>query len=413
MPPRLPEGAPSVSLRTAEFLKPPDDLRPEVKIAATPPTVDFSYYPEQTYPGRPWSVWGDGTAAGGKYYSAIGDHKAPDGNAFVYEYDPAAKSLRTLLSLRDVIDVPEGHYRPGKIHSRIDLGEDGWLYFATHRGSTRVTTDEYYYQGDWIVRHHPSKNVSEIVAHGPVGNQCIPVSVLDPTRGIFYGGTAAGDVNDKRVTFFAYDVKNKRLLHSCLDGPYRYVAFAKSTGRVYFSASDDQPLRRWDPAAVGEPVTLDVKLGLRAATEETPQGIIYTVSKDGVLFAFDVKTETATELGDAAVGRQTYVTTLDADPSGRFLYYCPGAHGGSEQDGTPIVQFDVRDRTKQVIAFLHPVLKQRVGYVPIGTFSSAVDPAGDKLYFTWNGSRGEPDRRGRYDFETCALTVIYVAEEER
>lgn len=401
------------SLRSRDFLAAPEELRPDVKIATTPPTVDFLYYPEQTYSGRPWSVWGDGTAAGGKYYSAIGDHKAPDGNAFVFEYDAAEKSLRTLVSLKDVIEVPEGQYRPGKIHSRIDLGEDGWLYFATHRGSTRITTDEYGYRGDWIIRHHPAKNASEIVAHGAAGKQCIPVSVLDAQRGIFYGGTAAGDVNDKRVTFFAYDVRGKKLLHSCLDGPYRYILFAKSTGRVYFSSSDDQPLRRWDPATGGEAITLDLKIGLRAATEETPQGIIYTVSKDGLLFAFDVKTETVTELGDAAVGKQTYITTLDADPSGRFLYYCPGAHGGSEQDGTPIVQYNVESKTRKVIAFLHPVLKRRLGYVPIGTFSSAVDPAGDKLYFTWNGSRGEPDAGGRYGFATCALTVIHVGEEER
>ena len=47
---------------------------------------------------------------------------------------------------------PMRHYSPAKIHSRVDLGSDGWLYCSTHRGSTRVTTDEYHYQGDWIIR---------------------------------------------------------------------------------------------------------------------------------------------------------------------------------------------------------------------------------------------------------------------
>ena len=30
----------------------------------------------------------DSLVAGGKYYASIGDHLAPEGNAFVYEYDP-------------------------------------------------------------------------------------------------------------------------------------------------------------------------------------------------------------------------------------------------------------------------------------------------------------------------------------
>ena len=46
-----------------------------------PPTIDFLYYPGQTYPGNPWSNWGDSVAAGGKYYASIGDHLAIGGKA--------------------------------------------------------------------------------------------------------------------------------------------------------------------------------------------------------------------------------------------------------------------------------------------------------------------------------------------
>jgi hypothetical protein len=56
------------------------------------------------------------------------------GNAFVYEYDPQKKPLRTLVDISKLLDLPDGHYVPGKIHSRIDMGSDGWLYFGTHRG---------------------------------------------------------------------------------------------------------------------------------------------------------------------------------------------------------------------------------------------------------------------------------------
>jgi len=93
--------------------------------------------------------------ADGKYYSAIGDHLAPQGNAFVFEYDPAKKALRQLADVRKIINLPAGHYTPGKIHSHVELGSDGWLYFSTHRGSTKVTTDANHYLGDWILRANP------------------------------------------------------------------------------------------------------------------------------------------------------------------------------------------------------------------------------------------------------------------
>src|SRR5438093_996300 len=83
-------------------------------------------------------------------------------------------------------------------------GKDGFLYFSTHRGSTNITSDKVGYLGDWIIRCDPKTGKAEVVAHGPVPKHCIPNSVLDPDRMIFYGGTAAGtDAKDKGVQFFA------------------------------------------------------------------------------------------------------------------------------------------------------------------------------------------------------------------
>jgi hypothetical protein len=412
-PPTLPGGRLVATASSRDFLEPPESLK-GVAVATSPPTVDFLYYPGQTYKGNPWSNWGDGVAVGGKYYSAIGDHKGPDGNAFVYEYDSATKALRLLVALRQVLRLPEGHYTPGKIHSRLDMGSDGWLYFATHRGSTRVTIDRYHYQGDWILRHNPGRGTTEIVAHGPVGKQCIPCSVLDPQRLIFYGGTQAGDIADKRHLFFAYDTKARKLLHAGYEGSSRYLIFARSTGRVYFVPDLEGPLHRYDPATGGPPVKLDATVGLRAASQETPQGHVYAVSSKGeaVLWRLDVRTEKVEKLGSAVVGSQSYITSLDVDPSGRYLYYVPGAHGGSERDGSAVVQFDTTTRRKKVVAFLHPFLKAHYGYTPIGTFSLAVSPQGDKLYITWNGNLG--GRRGRrLTWDACALTVVHIPPSER
>jgi len=423
-PPTLPHGERVVTDTSDDFLQKTDTIGGHVAIAQTPPTVDFLYFPRQDYEGKPWSNWGDSLAVDGKYYASIGDHYSlitskgdPNliGNAFVFEYDPRKKTFRELVELRQLLNRPEGHYVPAKIHGRLDMDDEGWLYFSTHRGSTTVTVDKYHYQGDWILRVRPADGKAEVVADYPVPKHCIPNSVLDPHRKIFYGGTAAGDKSDGSVRFFAYDVAKRKTIFDGPNGPARYMIFAKSTGKVYYTPGNEDrvgPVVRFDPDNPGPPTPIDTELGLRSATQETPQGIVYTVSKgsqpgESLLFAFDTKTEKATLLGPAQVGSQNYITTIDADPTGRYLYYVPGAHGGSDRDGSAVVQYDVKTKTRKVIAFLHPFYQKKYGVTLAGTFSSAVDPDGSKLYINWNANRG-----GRV-WDCCALTVIHIPESER
>lgn len=417
-PPKLPDGKEVHTVTSDEFLKAPATIGKDVIIAKTAPTVDFLYYPCQTYQAKIWSNWGDGLAVNGKYYSSIGDHNGPKGNAFVYEYDPAKKALRLLC---DVVGVIREMlmYLPGKIHGRLDMGKDGWLYFSTHRGGTKDTTDANGYKGDWILKVDPKSGKAEVVAHGPVPKHCIPNSVLDPDRLIFYGGTAPGSGKDdvNGVMFFAYDVANRKVLYSGPDGPPRYMIFAKSTGKIYYVPKTDGNVGhvvRYDPAKPSEaPVKIGAELGVRSATQETPDGMVYTVSKGSgkigatTIFSFNTKTEEAKVIGPAAVGTQEYITSIDADPTGRYLYYVPGAHGHSENDGSAVVQFDTKTKTRKVIAFLHPYFKDKIGAIPTGTFSTAIDPAGDKLYITWNV------KRGTAAWDCCALTVIHIPEAER
>ena len=414
-PPELPGGKPFVSDTSEAFLKPAATLREGIAVAKAAPTIDFAYFPGQTYEGKPWSNWGDSTASAGKYYTAIGDHLAPAGNAFVFEYDAAGRSFRKLLDLAAVLKRPEGHYAPGKIHSRVDLGSDGWLYCSTHRGSTRVTTDEYHYTGDWIVRCNVATGEAEVVAHAPVPKHCIPNGTLDPDRLIFYGGTAAGSGDDgEGVQFFAYDCKSRKLLYSGPDGPSRYMFLARSTGRVYYvPGKGDSPLMRFDPATAAPPVKIDGEIGIRAATRETPSGIVYTASQgqgqgaESTIYAFDTKTEKIERLGLAAVATNQYIAAITADPTGRYLYYVPGAHGGSERDGSAVVQYDTRQRRAKVIAFLHPFYQEQYGLVPKGTYGLACDASGERLYITWNVSRGSRA------WDSCGVTAITIPASER
>ena len=417
-PPALPDGKVFVTDTSVEFLAPPATLRADVKVAKTAPTVDFAYFPGQTYRGNPWSNWGDSMFANGKYYASIGDHLAPGGSAFLFEFDPATRQFRQLVDIKKLLALPEGRYTPGKIHTQLQLAPDGWIYFGTHRGGTRATFGDKDYKGDWIIRVNPQTAKAEVVAEGPVPGHCIPTGFTDTQRMIFYGGTEpeARD-GETSITFFAYDLRERKLIYRGFDGPARAMIFARSTGKVYWLEDklDDAPLVRFDPAKPGKPERLPGVIGLRAASEETPQGIVYTVShargkeSGSELYAFNTKTEKIEPLGDAAVGGQQYITSLDCDATGRFFYYIPGAHGGAEADGSPVVQFDTKTRTKKVIAFLHPFYEKNYGVSPSGTYSVALDPKGETLYVTWNCKRIPAARV----WDSCALTVVHIPESER
>src|SRR5437764_3393417 len=232
-PPTLPGGKNVLGDSSPLLLKPTPTLQKGVAVAKTAPTVDFLYYPGQTHAAKLWSAWGDNLAVGDLCYSAIGDHDAPQGHAFLYEYDAAKKELRQAVDVTKFLALPAGHYTPGKIHSALGIDPDGWVYFSTHRGSTRTTTAENHFKGDWILRYHRSGNKVEVVAHAPLPNQSLPTGWLDRERRIFYSGTQDG-ANEKKPSFLAYDVENRKVLYSDDAGPARALILARSTGRVYF-----------------------------------------------------------------------------------------------------------------------------------------------------------------------------------
>jgi hypothetical protein len=301
------------------------------------------------------------------------------------------------------------------------MGKDGWIYFSTHRGSTKVGLDpKNDFEGDWIIKVDPGSGATEVVAAQPLPMQCLPTGMLDGERMIWYAGTADG-LNKKGPQFLAHDVEGGKLLHAGNNGPYRAMILSKSTGMMYFHGgplpegkkrSGERELYRFDPRNPGEPTVIGAKVGLRAASEETREGKIYTVDGDA-LWVFDVETEKADLLGSSAVASKEYITSLDVDPSGRYLYYLPGAHGGAEKDGTPVVQYDLRKKTKKVICFLHPALEKATGYIPIGSFGYALSEDGGTLFVTWNGAHSVEKKAKRVPFQSVAMTAIEIPKDER
>jgi hypothetical protein len=246
-PPTLPDGKTVVTEQSALFLKPGSNLRDGVAIAATAPTVDFLYYPEQNYPGNPWSHRSDGIVVGDKYYSSSNDHLAPRGTALLWEYDAVARKFRQLCDTSKFLESinafpPDMNYRPGEMQSRIDLGRDGWLYYATDRGSPTVTNDAHGYKGEWVLRTDPKTAKTEVVYTFPIPKHTLPASVLDPERLIYYGGTAPGkDAANQKIQFFAIDVRKRKILKVADDGPTRTLIFSPSTGRVFWEGKMYDP----------------------------------------------------------------------------------------------------------------------------------------------------------------------------
>ena len=168
---------------------------------------------------------------------------------------------------------------------------------------------------------------------------------------------------------------------------------------------------RFDPAKPVAPEKMGVTMGLRAATLESADGFIYGVAQEkggeATIWALNTKTEKVESLGSAVVGTQNYITSIDVDPTGRYLYYIPGAHGSGERDGSPIVQFDVKTKTRKVLAYVAPYYAEKYGATLKGTYSSALDAAGEKLYITWNTNRGSKA------WDTVSVTVVHIPAEER
>ena len=407
-PPTLPDGKEFVTEESADFLKPGSNLKSDVAIAKTPPVIDFLYYPLQNYPGNPWSHRSDGFVRGDKFYSSSNDHLAPRGTAHLWEYDAPTHKFRHLCDttkfLESVKAFPESmNYRPGEMQSRIDMGSDGWLYYATDRGSTTVTNDAHGYKGEWVLRTNPQTLETRIVATHPIEKHTIPASVLDPKRMIFYGGTAVGkDAPNQKIQFFALDVKTGKLLKTADDGPYRVRIFSPTTGCVFWQG------KKYDPAT-NEITTANVP-HVRSASNETKDGWVYGTSETKAdLWAYNTKTDELKPLGSGAVGSQEYIASVEVDPTGQFLYYVPGAHGGAAKDNSPIVQFNLKTRQKKIIAFVHNHFWDKYGYALDGSFGNALDEKGERFFISWDGWRkGQP--RG---WESCALTVVHIPESER
>jgi hypothetical protein len=342
----------------------------------------------------------------GRFLSALGDHEGPDGNSFIYEFDPERGRLTMISDVISLTDHEEGDWGYGKIHAHMVQGPCGEVFAATYWGDRDdAMYDGSSYRGDLLLRLDPDGRTIENL--GPILEEHgVPSMAGWAEGGLIYAEAAAPFLEDpQRGALVVVDMTTGERIFATEDDEdhrgFRSMA-VDVEGRVMFSHPDGG-LARWDPAT-GEISDLDVTLPgefLRAATPPAPDGTIYGVTQEPeVLFALE-SDGTLRELGEAA----GYTTSLAMAPDGSRFWYVPGAHGNSPEQGTPIIEVDTSSGEQEVVVELDPLARDELGLTLGGTYNIRVDDTGSVLYLGMNGAEAGSE-------ETFGEVVLVVVELE-
>lgn len=456
-PPEPPAKTPAENATSQPAaVKPPVRAGIDYDIAQTPPKIEFGILPGQWPLAKLWSNWGDSLyAADGNFYCSIGDHAGPHGNSYVYRVDPRTGEMKMVVDFAKAAGIPADKYASGKIHCRLMQAPDGWIYFAGYVG-TGPTSAEVGYIGDWLMRYNPETGKTEKV-DTPCPNAGTPCSILHGPSMTLYGLTSPGDTmpEPRHSHLYAYDLKNRKQLF--YGGPRPNMPRAlllAADGRVYYSthdAPDTQPADKNEastparPTGAPKPVKgtpppkvsgwlvcydpktnsaryTDVRVPgngvMRAASPVNKDGVAYGISMDGVVFTFDTKTEQLREFTTAFPFGALYIASVRLDPSEKYMYYIPSAHGRSYEHGTAVVQLNLQTGRKKVLAFLNEYIKKNENYNLGGTFGIALSSDGSTLFACFNGRRTDgttvsANSGTNMDFDLCSVVIVHIPESER
>jgi hypothetical protein len=349
--------------------------------------VRAAVYPRPDYEGNPWSQWGQGVVLDdGRFISAIGDHIGPDGDSFIYEYDPSDDRLTQISDVLSLTDHQDGEWGYGKIHAQMVAGPCGEVFAATYWGTVRDLVYGGNYHGDVLLRLDPEERTVENV--GPIAEgHGVPSMAGWAEGGLLYAEAANPELFDpQRGMFVALDMATGEQVFATPDDEdhrgFRAMA-VDGEGRVMFSRADGR-LARWDPVS-GELTDLDVTLPgifLRASTPPASDGTVYLVTQDpNVLFALEPDGELR-ELGEL----DGYTASIAVAPDGSRLWYVPHAHGGAAEVGTPVIEVDTDSGGQHTLVELDPLAQEALGLSLGGSYNIAVDPGGTRLYVGLNAA---------------------------
>lgn len=425
-------------------------------IAKEPPEVEFAVIPVEPLwlgespvksksdisnePG-PWSNWSQAAfdSRTGKFYSSVGDHGKYDAHILLVEYDPARKKVACLPEVNKVLGRKRTEFAEGKIHGWLDFYKSAQLptehlWYCTYWAKYNEPDEEDYatgYDGGHIMSYDVL--TGDIVDYGvPLKRASWPYHRVDTKRGIMYGVGMFGE-------FMAWDINKQQTIYAGYLPPgmgwwERAILIDEPSGMVFTTNRDkadtERHIIKYDPNknrffkldchVPAESVTASrgEKAGgynhLRAETRHRgPDGLYWCITYGGQLFTFDPVKEEVVDRGRCWPGQQTYTASMDRSPGGRYVYYCPGAHGHGYSDGSPIVQFDTKTGTSKVLAFMFPYYMDKYGYTPGGTFSIKLDDKGERLFICWNGAFVEHTGKNADTFGQCSVMVVNIPASER
>ncbi len=367
------------------------------------PRIEAVVYPHPDYAGNPWTQWGQGLVLpDGRFLSAIGDHLGPDGNAYLYEYEPASGTLTTIADVLSFTDHRAGDWGYGKVHGQMVPGSCGEVYFSTYWGDRDGLTYGPSYRGDLLFRLDPE--VRTIANLGvPVEERGVPSLTGWQDGGLLYG-EAAIPADETRGDFFVYDTQDLEVRFRT-DEPspigFRNVAVDRE-GRAYYSIGGGR-LAVYDPDTNEVSTHPDPIPGewLRSSTRPAPDGTVYGATIDDVLFALEPSGDVRT-LGTA----RGYTPSVALHSDGTRLFYVPAIPGGSWEQGTPLISVDTTSGEQTVVTELNPPVEETLGLRLFGgSFDVAVDPSGDVLYVGMNA--GPPADEA--ELGTVILMIVHLS----
>ncbi len=353
------------------------------------PRVEAITYPHPGYDGNPWSQWGQGLVlADGRYLSAIGDHRGPDGNSYVYEYDPATKTLTQIVDVLAVVDHTPADWGFGKVHAQMVQGPCDNVMVATYWGTRRDVEYTAGYRGDVLMNLDPQQRTVGIQGvmypeHG------IPSMAGSPDGQLLYA-EAVDPLTEDGGAFVVHDVADGTTIFVDDDPShtgYRSIA-VDADGRAFYSIGAGM-LAVYDPAS-NTRSTLEARLPgawLRAASTPDDQGILYGVTRDPEFFFALNPDGTVRTLGEAL----GYTTSVALSPDGRTLYSVPRAHGDSWELGAPLMALDTATGEQEIVVELQPFAEEHLGLRLGGSYNVAVDGLGRTIYIGMNVGRDDDD----------------------
>ena len=355
----------------------------------TTPRIEAVIYPHPDYEGEPWSQWGQGLVLDdGRFLSAIGDEIAPDGNSYLFEYDPATKTLTQIIDVLAITDHTPGDWGFGKIHAQMVRGPCDSVMVTTYWGTRRDIEYTAGYQGDVLISIDPQRRT--VGTRGVMRPEHgVPSLAASPDGQLLYS-EAVDPSGDDAGAFIVRDARDGTTIFVDDDPShtgYRTIA-VDADGRAFYSVGEGT-LAVYDPESNTQS-RLDAKLPgewLRAVTEPDGQGIWYGVTRNPeVFFALspDGTVRTLTE----ALG---YTTSVALSPDGTTLYSVPEAHGQSWRMGAPLMAVDTTTGAQEIVIELQPFAEEHLGLRLGGTYNVAIDKERRTIYLGMNTSDTSDD----------------------